>query len=165
MLETRKGTHGRGVFTDAPIAAGQTILAFHGPLLHKAETTWKTLALQIGPDLYIGPSGGLDDLVNHSCVPNAWVWIDGSSAELRALRSIEKNEEVLFDYSATLDEDDFTMECLCGNRSCRGTIRDAKYLPEAVWQEYIRLGILPQYVRRRRGKAADFWRRGKAEQR
>jgi hypothetical protein len=155
MLVTRRGKHGRGVFTDSRIDAGERILVFTGLFLRKADTTAKTLALQIGPNLYIGASGGLDDLVNHSCAPNAWVRIDGRAADLRALRIIEAGEEILFDYSVTLDEDDFTMQCLCGSTACRKTISDGKYLPEAVWRKYLDLGILPHYVIQHRGKAAD----------
>jgi SET domain-containing protein len=149
-LAVRSGTHGRGTFTEEPIAAGERILAFSGPHLRHAQTSASTLALQIGPDLYVGESGGPDDFVNHSCEPNAWVRIDGTSAELRALRDIAPGEEILFDYSTTLDEDDFTMECRCGAPSCRRVVGDGKDLPAAVWERYEALGILPEYVRRSR---------------
>jgi hypothetical protein len=149
-LAIRKGTHGRGVFTDAPIAAGTKIMSFTGPMLRYADTTPQTYALQIGPDLYIGASGGLDDIFNHSCEPNAGIRIDGTRVDLYAIRDIAPGEEVCFDYSTTLDEDDFTMPCQCGTPSCRKTIRDGKYLPEATWQRYIALDILPDYVRAHR---------------
>jgi hypothetical protein len=150
-LSVRQGTHGRGVFAETPILAAQRILAFTGPLLRYTETTHQTRALQVGPDRYIGPSGGPDDFVNHSCEPNAWVRITESAVELVALRDIAAEEEIFFDYSTTLDEDDFTMVCQCGTPSCRKTVSDGKYLPEIVWQRYIRLGIIPPYVMSRRG--------------
>jgi len=145
-----KGTHGRGVFADAPIPAGTWIIRFTGPLLHYADTTPQTYALQVAPDLYIGESGGADDIFNHSCEPNAGLRIEGIQADLYAIRDIATGEEICFDYSTTLDEDDFTMPCLCGAPSCRKVIRDGKYLPEDTWQRYLRLGILPQYVRAHR---------------
>jgi hypothetical protein len=151
-LVVSKGTHGRGVFTDAPIASGTRIIRFTGPLLRYAETTAQTYALQIGPDLYIGESGGPDDIFNHSCEPNAGIRIEGIQADLYAIRDIAAGEEICFDYSTTLDEDDFTMPCQCGRPSCRKVIRDGKYLPEETWQRYMSLGILPEYVRAHRSR-------------
>ena len=145
-LSVKGGTHGRGVFTDEPIPAMTRIITFTGPFLRYAETTPRTYALQIGPDLYIGASGGPDDFINHSCEPNAGFRIEGTTADLFSIRDIRAGEEILFDYATTLDEDDFTMVCQCGTPSCRKIIGDAKYLPENVWQKYVSLGILPAYV-------------------
>jgi hypothetical protein len=149
-LSVRQGTHGRGVFTEEPIPAGTTIIRFTGPFLRYQETTAATFALQIGPDLYIGASGNADDFVNHSCDPNAGLVINGTAVDLLAIRDIAAGEEVFFDYSTTLDEDDFTMSCLCGTPGCRKVIRDGKYLPREVWDRYLQLGIIPEYVRKSR---------------
>ena len=152
-LSIRQGIHGRGVFTEERIAAGTRIIRFTGPLLRYAETTPHSLALQVGRDRYIGASGGFDDFVNHSCEPNAGFKIKGTTADLRAIRDIAAGEEILFDYSTTLDEDDFTMACQCGTPSCRKIIGDGKHLPDDVWRRYLSLGILPDYVRVQRGNA------------
>jgi SET domain-containing protein len=149
-LVVRNGTHGRGVFTEELIPASSLIIRFSGPFLRYNQTTASTYALQIGPDLYIGASGGLDDFINHSCDPNAGLQITGTTADLHAIRDIQAGEEIVFDYSTTLDEDDFTMSCLCGAPSCRRTIRDGKYLPHEVWRRYLALGIIPEYVQRSR---------------
>ncbi len=149
-LVVRRGTHGRGTFTEEPIRSGELILGFSGPLLRYKDTTAQTLALQIGPDLYIGASGGPDDFVNHSCEPNAGVRIEGTTARLYAIRDITPGEEILFDYSTIIDEDDFSMNCLCGTPACRKRIADGKYLPDEVWNRYEELGIIPEYVRRSR---------------
>ena len=149
-LIVKGGTHGQGVFTEEPIPASSLIMQFTGPFLRYAETNASTYALQIGPDLYVGASGSFDDYVNHSCDPNAGFRIKGTTAELHAIRDIAAGEEIFFDYSTTLDEDDFTMTCLCGSACCRRTIRDGKYLPDDVWRKYIDLGIIPEYVQRSR---------------
>ncbi|HEY9595280.1 MAG TPA: SET domain-containing protein-lysine N-methyltransferase [Spirochaetia bacterium] len=151
-LVVRKGTEGRGVFTEEPIPAGVLIMRFTGPFLRYDQTSVDTYALQIGPDLYIGESGGLDDLVNHSCEPNAGFHIEGTDADLYAIRAIAPGEEILFDYSTTLDEDDFTMACRCGTPSCRSLIRDGKYLPDDVWSRYMELRIIPSYVQESRAR-------------
>jgi SET domain-containing protein len=153
-LEVRGGTEGRGVFAGEPIPEGTLIASFTGPFLRYAETSAATYALQIAPDLYIGESGGVDDLFNHSCDPNAGVFISGTTAELRAIRAITPGEEIAFDYSTTLDEEDFTMACRCGSPSCRGVIGDGRDLPNAVWDRYRGLGILPDYVVESRRKKA-----------
>jgi hypothetical protein len=156
-LAVRDGTHGRGVFAEKPIPTGGFIARFTGRFLRYAQTSASTYALQIGPDLYIGESGGVDDLFNHSCDPNAGVKISGTSAELRAIKDIAPGEEIAFDYSTTLDEGDFTMSCRCGSPSCRGVIGDGRDLPQPVWDRYLKLAILPDYVvksrRRKRGQA------------
>ncbi len=154
-LVVRNGTHGRGVFAEEPIPASAWIIGFSGPFLRYAETSPSTYALQIGPDLYIGASGDQDDFINHSCDPNAGLRIAGTQADLYAIRDIAAGEEILFDYSTTLDEDDFTMSCLCGTPSCRRIIRDGKYLPEEVWRRYLTLGIIPSYVQRSRAALAS----------
>jgi len=149
-LTVQNGTHGRGVFTEELIPASTLIIRFTGPLLRYDQTTASTYALQVGPDLYIGASGGFDDYINHSCDPNAGMRVEGTTADLHAIRDIQPGEEIFFDYSTTLDEDDFTMSCLCGAPCCRGTIGDGKYLPDDVWQKYVGLGIIPAYVQRSR---------------
>jgi len=146
-LSIETGVHGRGVFAREKIAVEQKIIRFTGPILRYADTTPQTYAVQIGPDKYLGASGGFDDCVNHSCDPNAGLIIDGNEADLIAIRDIAEGEEIFFDYSTTLDEDDFEMTCHCGSNRCRGRIRDGKYLPEDIWQRYLSLGIIPDYVK------------------
>ncbi|MBI2625395.1 MAG: hypothetical protein HYW70_03640 [Candidatus Nealsonbacteria bacterium] len=54
--------------------------------------------------------------------------------------------EITFDYSTTMDEDDWGMDCQCGSKSCRGRIRDFKYLPPDIQKKYLDLGIVPEYI-------------------
>jgi SET domain-containing protein len=139
---------GRGVFAALLIPADSVIMSYTGPLLRYHQTTSATLALQIGPDLYIGESGQADDFVNHSCQPNAGMRIDGTDVQLIALRDIPPGEQITFDYSTTMDEDDFEFDCLCGSQECRGKIRDFKHLPAELREAYARRGIVPEYNRR-----------------
>jgi SET domain-containing protein len=155
-LSIRVGLHGRGVFADEAIHQGQKIMDFTGPFLRQSQTTPETYALQIEPDLYIGASGGFDDYVNHSCQPNAGMLIEGRQVRLVAILPIAAGEEIFFDYSTTMDEDDWEMTCRCGSPGCRKIVRDGKHLPPEGWDRYLELGILPYYVRdgRRRLAAA-----------
>lgn len=147
-LSIRSGVSGRGVFAEEPIPGGDHLLRFSGPLLRYEQTTPQTLAVQIGPELYLGASGGPDDCVNHSCDPNAGLVIDGLAVNLISLRDIAPGEEICFDYSTTMDEDDFEMTCLCGHPHCRGLVRDFKHLPRETRERYVRAGVVPEYNRR-----------------
>ena len=65
---------------------------------------------------------------------------------LVAIMDIHEGEEITWDYSTTMNEDDWEMDCVCGSKNCRGRIRDFKYLPENVQQKYINLRIVPKYI-------------------
>jgi SET domain-containing protein len=136
---------GRGVFAAANIFAGSVIMKYSGPLLRYDQTTPQTLALQIGPDLYIGESGQADDFVNHSCDPAAGMNIAGTDVRLIAIRDIAVGQQITFDYSTTMDEDDFEFDCLCGSPMCRGRIRDFEHLPPQLRRKYSGLKIVPDY--------------------
>ena len=102
--------------------------------------------IQVAYRWCIGPSGGFDDFFNHSCEPNSFIKIDGSSVVLHALKEILPGEEIVFDYSITMDEDCWEMPCNCGSKDCRGKIVDFKKLPSAVSQKYFSLGIVPDFI-------------------
>jgi SET domain-containing protein len=145
MIEQRPSGTGRGVFATTAIPAGTFLIAYTGPLLRYVQTTPQTLAVQIGPDLYLGGSGGLDDLVNHSCDPNTGLKIAGTDVSLWSIRDIAAGEQVTFDYSTTMDEDDFEFDCRCGSPRCRGRVRDFRHLPADLREQYVLMGIVPKY--------------------
>jgi hypothetical protein len=150
-LSVRQGLTGRGVFADQPIPDRTPLIRYSGPILSYAQTTPQTLAVQIAPDKYLGASGQLDDYVNHSCSPNAGLVIDDDAATLAAhvtliaIRDIAADEEIFFDYSTTMDEDDFELDCQCRQPNCRQRIRDFKHLPQHLKQKYAALGVVPAY--------------------
>ena len=146
MITVRESPqHGRGVFADTFIAMGTPLLTFRGPLLARAQLDPGDYHLQIGEDLYLGPSGEADDFVNHSCEPNTG-FADG--LVLKALRDIAAHEEITWDYSCAIDEADFAgFPCACRSRSCRGVVRSFRYLEQPV-RERLRPFALP-YLRDR----------------
>jgi SET domain-containing protein len=148
MIEQRPSGTGRGVFATEFIPAGTKLIDYTGPLLRYQQTSPQTLAVQIGPDLYLGGSGGLDDLVNHSCDPNTGLVIRGTDVRLVAIGDIGPGDQVTFDYSTTMDEDDFEFDCLCGSPKCRGRVRDFKHLPAELRHRYAGMGIVPDYNRK-----------------
>lgn len=69
-----------------------------------------------------------DGLFNHSCEPNA-----GYKGQifLVAMRDIEKDEEITFDYAMVLYENDphdpYRLTCKCGRENCRGIVTDSDW--------------------------------------
>lgn len=142
---------GKGVFADRFFKKGETIFVFGGDFfkhneLPKPYNEIDDHYMQIDKDLYIGPSGSYDDFFNHSCDPNSGIVINGKNVKLIAIKDIEQGEEIAWDYSTTMDEGDWEMECKCGSQNCRGKIRDFKYLPDEVKKKYKDLGIVASYI-------------------
>ena len=140
---------GCGVFTEEDIAADAVVLRFRGPLRSLEQLDPEGHHdLQVGPNLYIGASYGIDDFVNHSCAPNCRVEIDPQGARLVAMTLIRTGEEITFDYSTTSTEDarTWSMRCLCGALGCRGTISGFGTLPKATRDRYIAARMAPRYV-------------------
>ncbi len=137
---------GLGLFARQHIAPGQRILALEGPIIDFAETKRRgpreCMAIQIGPNRYIDtqPPGVY---VNHSCDPNAGIMED---KYLVALRHIPAQTEIRFDYSTTMEEASFTMDCLCGAPECRRRVTDFSTLPPEVKARYIRAGAVMSFI-------------------
>jgi hypothetical protein len=131
MLEVRQTTdRGRGVFASAPIARGQLLVACQGWLARSDELQDYWFAMQVGPDSWLCTDGaGLDDCINHSCTPNAG-FVTGEPV-LHALRDIAIGEEITWDYSTSIAETGWTLDCRCGSSSCRGTVRSWSELTPA----------------------------------
>lgn len=141
-----KSPIGKGVFASVAFRPGQEILEFKGGIYHRGDlprSYRKESFLQIGFDLYMGPSNDIDDFVNHSCDPNSAVyWAPGGRLVLRALKTIEPLKEITWDYSTWMLGDEWDLKCDCASEACRGTIRDFKHLPEELRKKYTALGIV-----------------------
>ncbi len=96
--------------------------------------------------MYVGPSRDLDDFVNHSCNPNSGIKVTNRKVILIAIKNIQEGQEITFDYSTTMDEDDWEMDCNCGSQYCRKKIKDFKHLSKKIQEKYIRLGIVPKFI-------------------
>jgi SET domain-containing protein len=112
---------GRGVFATKIIPAGSWILEFEGQQCKSKDLPPDSLAMQIGDDLWLWSDGTLlDDCVNHSCDPNSG--FAHNDPVLYALRDILPGEEVTWDYSTSIAEKGWGLDCLCGSKRCRGVI-------------------------------------------
>jgi hypothetical protein len=145
---------GKAVMAGRRFSKGEKVIHFRGRIMHRSElpSADKIVQpkddryLQVATEYFIGPSDEIDDLINHSCDPNTAVYIDKHRrAVLRALRDINIGEEIAYDYSPLMHNEDWTMKCKCGSADCRGIIREFKFLPVKKKQEYLALGIVPKY--------------------
>ena len=135
---------GRGVFATAPIPRGTLLAKCEGWLAagDKLDDNWH--AMQVGPDLWLCSEGDcLDECINHSCDANAG-FVTGE-AVLYALRDIAVGEQIAWDYSTSIAELGWTLECRCGSANCRGVVRS--------WPE-----LLPQDRERLRPTALTYLR-------
>jgi hypothetical protein len=150
-LVLRNCKHGKGVFTTQAINAGNEVLQFGGPVvgsdeLPKPYSAENDYYLQIGKGIFLGPSGGIDDYVNHSCCPNTGVLFDSGIIKLVAVVSIPAGSEITFDYSTTMDNFRWKMECTCSSINCRHKIKNFVELAPEIQDQYIQLGVVPDYI-------------------
>lgn len=121
---------GRGVFATAPIARGTCLAICQGWHARSDEIDDDWHAMQVGPDLWLCSEGeALDDCINHSCEPNAG--FKTGEPILFALRDIAQGEQIFWDYSTSIAELGWTLDCRCGTRNCRTIIRSWWELSEA----------------------------------
>ena len=126
---------GRGVFAVRGIAAGTRLLALEGQRYRTPDIPPESFAMQIADDLWLCSDGNsLDDCINHSCDANAG--FIKHDPVLYALRHIAAGEELTWDYSTSIAETGWSLQCLCAATSCRGLILP---FPELNLEEQKRL--------------------------
>jgi hypothetical protein len=133
---------GRGMFSRAPIRAGETVIVWGGWVCTAADVAAGRVApgstVYIGEDTFLGaPVGTYDrerddrgDFINHACDPNVWL---ADEHTLVARRDIAAGEELTIDYALFEgDEQDVKpWECRCGSALCRGRVTGRDWrLPE-----------------------------------
>ncbi|HEX5616540.1 MAG TPA: SET domain-containing protein-lysine N-methyltransferase [Acidimicrobiia bacterium] len=145
------GGKGLGVFATERIRAGTTVAGFGGHVCDGAQFAalsdeLRTHAIQVDDDLYLVSVPPLDpaDYVNHSCEPNCGIV---GSLLLVAMRDIDVDEELCFDYamSDTDPYDEFL--CACGSESCRGLITGADWQRPELQISY--RGFFSAYIEHR----------------
>ena len=128
-------THlGKAVYAARAFAAGEQVIRFTGRRIRAARLPRSLRGaadrfLQVTADQYMGPSGRIDDLINHSCAPNTGLRFTDGGVVLIALRAIVPGEEIAWDYSTTLKDSGWHMLCQCRQPGCRGTVGDFATLP------------------------------------
>lgn len=148
-----KKTHlGRAVFARRRFKRGEVVTEFKGPRIHESEVPKRYRGkndryVQIERHYYLGPSGEVDDILNHSCNPNTGLKFTGKGIFLVAIKDIEIGDEITWDYSSTLFGSSWKMKCHCREKNCRKLIGDFTLLDKKIQQKYFRMDIIPQYLK------------------
>lgn len=151
-LEVREARNGKGVFATQDWKAGETVIEIVGKRYHyetllKRRGTFMDNCFRISENYYISPEGEWGEFLNHSCKPNSKLEKRGGKLFMVALGDIEKGDEMVFDYSTILGRDDiWTLKCNCGEKSCRGEVKNFTKLPKETLRKYIEQKILPGYI-------------------
>jgi hypothetical protein len=150
----RSAIDGVGLFAHRPITKGETVVVKGGYIMTKeerdrVEEQLGPAEIQVGEGLFIGPKeecereGGMMHL-NHSCEPN--VGLNGEITFV-AMRDIQADEELTFDYAMTDDEPDIDMRCACGSAHCRGLITGTDWRRSELQDRY--RGYFSAYLQRK----------------
>jgi SET domain-containing protein len=134
LVPGKSRIHGQGVIAAQPIAMGERLMEFGGEIIspddfetdvYRARSIW-----QVGEGVYLAlreddPEPSLDENLNHSCDPNAWL---DDEVTLVARRDIAAGEEITLDQGTwNFDEDDYAWDqdyCSCGAAQCRNRLTE-----------------------------------------
>jgi uncharacterized protein len=128
LIVKSSSLHGAGVYTTAPIKMGAHVLEYTGPrLAAKAcegmyadtEVTY-LFAMDDGDTIIDG--FGMAAFVNHACDPNCETDQIDDRIWIIALRDIERDEELTYDYNLFDGEPGEQAPCYCGLKGCRRTM-------------------------------------------
>jgi len=144
---------GRGVFAARTFRRGDTVLAIDGRVVNYARlweregSRFSANCIRFGPETYLDPGDGPASFLNHSCAPNAAIGKRDNRLYLVAAHRISKGEEITFDYSTTIGDDDvWTMRCRCGADACRRIVRNFGSLPSPLQAYYLTNGFVPPFI-------------------
>ena len=100
----------------------------------KVHSSPNYLTVQISENEHIILLPEYLDCVNHSCEPNCF--FDTTNRQLIALKPILEGDEFTFFYPSAEWDMDQAFQCRCGEDSCIGLIKGAKYLDEGMVRKY-----------------------------
>jgi uncharacterized protein len=146
IIDIAEGRLGKKVFATVPLISDALVVRFTGKPINYSQALElgdrESFALQTGPNAYVY----LDNparFFNHSCEPNCGVRPD---LYLVALRDIARGEELTYDYSTTMLERKWTMECECGRSLCRRIVTDFDLIPADRQRFYLERGVVQEFI-------------------
>jgi len=117
---------GSGSFAVSKISKGEMVASFGGNVIQQNELAKYSAdrvsrSLQLNKDTYL-LSGNVPepgDMINHSCEPNCGI---AGTSSVQALRDLEIDEELTFDYAMSDSSQYDEFICACGKEKCREKI-------------------------------------------
>jgi hypothetical protein len=113
----------KGLFALVSIDRNEVLIDLNGENYFLSPTR---RSLQIGEKRHVFGRDETVGYLNHSCEPNSF--LEFSSLCVRALRDIQRGEEVKVNYAATEYEMHDSFRCDCGSSACLQMIRGFKFL-------------------------------------
>ena len=122
----------RGLYASKNIKPREKVIEYVGKLITKKETK-ENPKFDNSKAIYLFNLNNRYDLdgdftyntarlINHSCNPNCEVESKGLKLWISSIRDIKKNEELLYDYGFSFDENYKEFPCKCGSNNCCGYI-------------------------------------------
>ncbi len=153
-LIVKKTRNGKGVFTNKNISANSEILEIKGRFIpgnigDDVPEDIVSNSFRFDKNKYIDSTDSIAYFLNHSCKPNAKVVKKKGGLFVYSIEFINKGDEIFFDYSTTIADDDiWEMECKCncGSEDCRGVIGGFSDLPKKIQKNYIKMGMVPKFI-------------------
>jgi SET domain-containing protein len=121
IARRRSKVHGYGVFACEPINKNRRIIDYAGELVRTSECEareerylaqgciWVFRVSRVwSRDAAVG--GNVARFINHSCTPNCWFEVVGTTVWIRASRRIRDGEELTYDYAIIGER---TIPCRC----------------------------------------------------
>lgn len=156
---------GMGVFAQRDFESGERIRSISGSLHGLDSVLGKAEAGDLAGSDVLGVDDGLylvldelDRCFNHSCDPNAAVVGAGERVELIAIRRVPSGDEITFDYSTTMADDEqaivaagrslWRCPCSCGAERCRGEIDQFATLAPDARRRYLDRSWAPDFILR-----------------
>jgi SET domain-containing protein len=139
MRVRRSRVHGRGVFALRRIRKGTRVIEYLGDRVshrqadlryqHKPIDDAHTFLFIVDRGVVIdgGANGNDARFINHSCDPNCESLIEDRRVFIEAIRTIQRGEELTYDYQIGRDRADppnvdDIFACRCGAGGCRGSM-------------------------------------------
>ncbi|MCX6732049.1 MAG: SET domain-containing protein [Candidatus Roizmanbacteria bacterium] len=127
---------GYGVFAKNKIERGTVIGDYLGKIISNAEYNVEDdkqglylMYLSDYASIYPDLSKHGPHLVNHSCVPNCWIYLYNGHTLFYAIKDIEAGEELTISYLLSPNEgtcSPCSHACLCKSKDCTGTMHLSK---------------------------------------
>ena len=122
----------KGLYATKNIKIGTRIIQYKGKIVKNKEVETNP-KFDNSKDIYLfdlNKKYSLDGafswntarLINHSCNPNCEVEVKGYNIWIKAIKKIEKDEELNYDYGFSYDSDYKQFPCKCRSKNCCGYI-------------------------------------------
>ena len=119
---------GKVLLVSTPLKKGEIVFELWGSV----ENGPSVDTVQIGPSQHLFCTIG--SLLDHSCDPNVYLSKEDGRIFLRAVRDIEANARIFYDYDSSERKLVKPFSCWCGATICRGLINGFSPYSKKFWE-------------------------------